>query len=247
MSDQLRSFLFAAATCLVCTISLTAASTGLKELQQRNIAMDRQKNILKSVGLINENVGYTHEEINKLYVDNIKSIWVDSNGFIVKKDQKAKKKLPVYIYMKNDRIESYILPIDSRGLWGRILGYLALKNDGSTIVGFTVYKHSETPGLGGEIEKRWFQKNFEGKKIVSRTGNFLSISIAKGGLINTVPENRRINYVDGISGATLTGKYLSSGLKDILLEYEPVSLKFRTKKLLRLTAEQTSRPGRKEK
>lgn len=247
MSDQLRSFLFAAATCLVCTISLTAASTGLKELQQRNIAMDRQKNILKSVGLINENVGYTHEEINKLYVDNIKSIWVDSKGSIVKKSQKAKKKLPVYIYMKNDRIESYILPIDSRGLWGRILGYLALKNDGSTIIGFTVYKHSETPGLGGEIEKRWFQKNFEGKKIVSRTGKFLSISIAKGALTDTVPEDRRMNVVDGISGATLTGKYLSSGLKDILLEYEPVSLKFRTKKLLRMTAEQTSRPGRKEK
>ena len=247
MSDQLKSFLFAAATCLVCTISLTAASTGLKELQQKNIAMDRQKNILKSVGLIDENVGYTQEEINKLYADNIKYIFVDSKGTIIKKDQKAKKKLPVYIYMKNDRIESYILPIDSRGLWGRILGYLALKNDGSTIAGFTVYKHSETPGLGGEIERRWFQKNFEGKKIVSRTGKFLSISIAKGGLTDTVPEDRRINYVDGISGATLTGKYLSSGLKDILLEYEPVSLKFRTKKLLRLTAEQTSRPGREEK
>jgi len=247
MSDQLRSFLFAAATCLVCTISLTAASTGLKGLQQKNIAMDRQKNILKSVALIHENVGYTHEEINKLYADNIKYIWVDSKGSIIKKDQKAKKKLPVYIYMKNDRIESYILPIDSRGLWGRILGYLALQNDGSTIVGFTVYKHSETPGLGGEIEKRWFQKNFEGKKIVNRTGNFLSISIAKSALTDTVPEDRRMNVVDGISGATLTGKYLSSGLKDILFEYEPVSLKFRTKKLLRLTAEQTSRPGRKEK
>jgi len=46
MSDQLKTILFAAATCLVCTISLTAASTGLKELQQKNIAMDRQKNIL---------------------------------------------------------------------------------------------------------------------------------------------------------------------------------------------------------
>jgi len=247
MSDQLRSFLFAAATCLVCTISLTAASTGLKELQQKNIAMDRQKNILKSVGLIQENVGYTHEEINKFYADNIKYIWVDSKGSIIKKDQKAKKKLPIYIYMKNDRIESYILPIDSRGLWGRILGYLALKNDGSTIAGFTVYKHSETPGLGGEIEKRWFQKNFEGKKIVNRTGNFLSISIAKGGVADTVPGDRRMNVVDGISGATLTGKYLSTGLKDILLEYEPVSLKFRTKKLLRLTAGQKNSPGREEK
>jgi len=247
MSDQLRSFLFAAATCLVCTISLTAASTGLKELQQKNIAMDRQKNILKSVGLIQENVGYTHEEINKFYADNIKYIWVDSKGSIIKKDQKAKKKLPIYIYMKNDRIESYILPIDSRGLWGRILGYLALKNDGSTIAGFTVYKHSETPGLGGEIEKRWFQKNFEGKKIVNRMGNFLSISIAKGGVADTVPGDRRMNVVDGISGATLTGKYLSTGLKDILLEYEPVSLKFRTKKLLRLTAGQKNSPGREEK
>ncbi|MCP4368246.1 MAG: FMN-binding protein [Deltaproteobacteria bacterium] len=247
MSDQLRSILFAAATCLVCTISLTAASTGLKGLQQKNIAMDRQKNILKSVGLIHDNVGYTHEEINKLYTDNIKYIWVDSQGSIINKDQKAPKKLPVYIYMKNDRIESYILPIDSMGLWGRILGYLALKNDGSTIAGFTVYKHSETPGLGGEIEKRWFQKNFEGKKIVNRKGNFLSISIAKGGIGDTVADDRRMNVVDGISGATLTGKYLSTGLRNILLEYEPVSLKFRTKKLLRLTTGQTSRPHRKEK
>jgi Na+-transporting NADH:ubiquinone oxidoreductase subunit C len=247
MSDRLRSFLFAAVTCLVCTISLTAASTGLKGFQQKNIAVDKQKNILKSVGLIDENAGYTFEEINRLYADNIKCIWVDSKGSIIKKGQKPKIELPVYIYMKNDRIESYILPINSRGLWGRIFGYLALKNDGSTIAGFTVYKHSETPGLGGEVEKRWFQKNFEGKKVVDRAGSFLSISIAKGDLKNTVPEDKRINYVDGISGATLTGKYLSSGLKDILLEYEPVSLKFRTKKLLRLAAGQKSCPVRKEK
>lgn len=247
MSDQLKSILFAAATCLVCTISLTAASTGLRGLQQKNIAIDRQKNILKSVGLLDENAGYTPEEINKIYVDNIKYIWVDSTGTIIKKEQKTKKKLPVYIYLKGDRIQSYIIPIDSRGLWGRILGYLALKNDGSTIAGFTVYKHSETPGLGGEIEKRWFQKNFEGKKIVSRAGNFLSISIAKGSLADTVPDDKRMNVVDGISGATLTGKYLSTGLKDILLEYEPVSLKFRTKKLMRLTTGQTNRSDREEK
>ncbi|MDY7038727.1 MAG: FMN-binding protein, partial [Thermodesulfobacteriota bacterium] len=200
MSDQLRSFLFAAATCLVCTISLTAASTGLKGLQQKNMAVDKQKNILKSVGLIDENAGYTFEEINREYAENIKCIWVDSKGSIIKKGQKIKTELPIYLYMKNDRIESYILPINSRGLWGRIFGYLALKNDGSTIAGFTVYKHSETPGLGGEVEKRWFQKNFEGKKVVDRAGSFLSISIAKGDVKETVPEVKRINYVDGISG-----------------------------------------------
>ena len=91
MSDQLKSFLFAAATCLICTISLTTASTGLKGLQQKNIAIDKQKNILKSVGLLDENTGFTPEEINQLYADNIKYIFVDSKGSIIKKGQPAKK------------------------------------------------------------------------------------------------------------------------------------------------------------
>jgi Na+-transporting NADH:ubiquinone oxidoreductase subunit C len=105
-------------------------------------------------------------------------------------------------------------------LWGKIFGYLALKSDGSTVTGFTVYKHSETPGLGGEIEKRWFQKNFEGKKILDKAGGFVSISIAKGFLPESFPKDKLPNYVDGISGATLTGKFLTTGLKDVLQAYE---------------------------
>ena len=70
-------------------------------------------------------------------------------------------------------------------------------------------------------------KNFSGKKIVDRQGDFVSVTIAKGKVENAVPQSRQPNYVDGISGATLTGKFLSQGLKDILLEYEPVSVEFR--------------------
>jgi Na+-transporting NADH:ubiquinone oxidoreductase subunit C len=36
--------------------------------------------------------------------------------------------------------------------------------------------------------------------------------------------------VDGISGATLTGRYLSEGLEETLMQYEPVSIIFRQKK-----------------
>ncbi|MBW2592814.1 MAG: FMN-binding protein [Deltaproteobacteria bacterium] len=247
MSDALKSFLFAAATCLICTLSLTAASTGLKGLQQKNIAIDRQKNILKSVGLLDETVKYTHAEISRQYADNIKCIRVDETGAILTNDQSAANELPVYLYMKGRQIEAYILPIDSQGLWGRILGYLALKNDGATIAGFTVYKHSETPGLGGEVEKQWFRKNFEGKKIVDHEGNFFSVAIAKGNIADTVDKDRRAHYVNGISGATLTGKYLSSGLKDILAAYEPVSLKFRSRQLLRLSGKEKTCPAKEEK
>jgi len=33
--------------------------------------------------------------------------------------------------------------------------------------------------------------------------------------------------VDGISGATLTGKFLNEGMKETLRRYEPVAIQFR--------------------
>jgi Na+-transporting NADH:ubiquinone oxidoreductase subunit C len=191
------------------------------------VIVDKQKNILRSVGLIQKEKTYSPERIARLYQDNIKIQWVDSNGQLNDETQRGETDIPLYIYLKNDEIQAYIVPINSRGLWGRILGYLAIENDGSTISGFTIYKHSETPGLGGEIEKEWFQKNFVGKKIVNRDGRFVSVGIAKGPIRDKIPPKQQSNYVDGISGATLTGKYLSAGIMEILNNYEPVSIKFR--------------------
>jgi Na+-transporting NADH:ubiquinone oxidoreductase subunit C len=227
MSSNTKSVLFAAVLCLVCSLLLTIASSGLKSYQVRNINLDRQKNLLKSAGLIDDQGDNTQAYIEKLYSENIKSLWVDSSGRIVKEPEKGEKALPIYLYIKENEIESYIVPIDAQGLWGKINGYLAISRDGSTISGFTVYKHSETPGLGGEIERSWFQKNFKGKKIVNKEGKFVSISVARGTVRDMIQEDLRANFVDGISGATLTGKFLSASMKDILKEYESVSVKFR--------------------
>ena len=229
MSNNSKSIIFSAVLCIVCSLLLTAAATGLKPYQQKNVALDMQKNILKSVGLIQENVLYSPEQIGQLYKDSIKKLWTDQNGGIIDESARSASSLPVYVYSKNNTIESYIIPIETRGLWGMIYGYMAVDTDGSTIKGFTVYKHSETPGLGGEIEKLWFQKNFEGKKIVDQGGNFVSISVAKGAVKDMSSKEKQTHYVDGISGATLTGKFLSAGLKDILTQYEPVAVKFRMK------------------
>ncbi|MFC1830350.1 FMN-binding protein, partial [Thermodesulfobacteriota bacterium] len=226
-----KSILFAAALSVVCSSLLTIASTGLKEYQLKNIALDKQKNILKSVGLVDVKKAPSPETINALYAKNIRQMWVDFDGKLVSEQEKGENDLSVYLYVLDDKIASYIIPVDSRGLWGRILGYLALKNDGATVSGFTVYGHSETPGLGGEIEKPWFQQNFSGKNILDSQGNLVSVTIAKGQVKDRVPEKRQPNFVDGISGATLTGKYLSGGLKKILIEYEPLSEKFRKKEV----------------
>jgi len=231
MSDRVKSILFAGALCLVISVLLTTASTGLQKYQQRNMLIDQHTNILKSVGLVRSDQRFTAEEIERLYRQYIRRIYVDPAGRLLQEAVDGEPDLPLYVYVKNDRVESYIVPINSRGLWGRIHGYLALEEDGSTIAGFTVYKHAETPGLGGEIEKEWFQKNWAGKKIVNREGDFVSIGIAKGEVEKLVPPDKQANYVDGISGATLTGKYLSAGIRETLQDYEPVSVRFRENRI----------------
>ncbi|MBW1747201.1 MAG: FMN-binding protein [Deltaproteobacteria bacterium] len=210
MSNYIKSFLFAAVLSLVCGSLLTLASTGLKEYQLENIELDKHKNILKSVGLLNGEDAVSQETVEQLYSENIGQIW-----------------LQVYLFSQQGKIQAYIIPIHSRGLWGKISGYMAIKNDGATISGFTVYSHQETPGLGGEVEKKWFQKNFQGKKILDDQGNFVAIAIAKGSVKERIPESRQKNFVDGISGASMTGKFLSAGLKQTLTEYEPFSERFR--------------------
>ena len=227
MSNRMKSILFAATLCLVCSVILTTASTGLKQFQEKNIQIDKHRNILISVGLLEKSRRYAADKIESLYNESIKALWVDPSGRLIDESQRGESDFPLYVYLKEGEIEAYIVPFNSRGLWGKIYGYLAVENDGSTISGFTVYKHSETPGLGGEIEKAWFQKNWVGKKIVDRGGEFVSISIAKGAVRDTIQPEERSHYVDGISGATLTGKYLTAGLKEVLENYEPVSIKFR--------------------
>lgn len=226
MPNALKSILFATVLCVVCSLLLTAASTGLQSYQQKNAEVDRQKNILLAFGIISEGQAVGSDRIQKLYRNNVKSMVVDESGRIVPEEARAPKDLPLYVYFKDDTLQAYVVPIDSKGLWGKIHGYLAIENDGATIRGFTVYKHQETPGLGGEIESRWFRKNFEGKKIVDASGDFVSIKIAKGSA-EGVAQDRQINYVDGISGATMTGKFLTEGMKEVLKEYEPVAVQFR--------------------
>jgi Na+-transporting NADH:ubiquinone oxidoreductase subunit C len=230
MSSHLKSIVFAALLCVVCSILLTAASTGLSSFQQRNIAVDRQKNILLALGIITDDQELDSHRIINLYQTNVRNLWVNAQGGLVPAEKHTVADLPLYCYVQENAIQAYAVPVDTRGLWGPIHGYLAIDSDGDTIRGFTVYQHQETPGLGGEIESRWFRKNFQGKKIVNQQGQFVSIQVAKGKAAEVVPGPRQANYVDGISGATMTGKFLSAGLKQILTEYEPVAINFRHKK-----------------
>jgi len=241
MSDGAKSILFALVLCLVCSLVLTGASVGLRPYQRQNVRVDRQKNVLKSVGLVQPDKRYTAAEIFRLFADHIRCLHVSASGERLPHDTTNPRELAVYLNVRPDNtIANYIIPINTKGVWGDIKGYLAMKEDGKTIAGFTVYKHSETPGLGGEIEKKWFQENFVGKKIVNPANQFVAVSVAKGEVEDRISPDKQIHYVDGISGATLTGNYLSRGLHEVLRQYEPVSIRFRQDEIRKVPADQES-------
>ncbi len=199
------TFGFAAVVCIACSLVVSSAATLLRDRQAANVRLDIQKNILSSVGLLPEGK-VTREQIESLYSSRIEERKIDAGSLFVRKD--------------GDKIEAYAFPVSGKGLWSTIYGYMALEPDCITVKGVTFYKHGETPGLGGEIEKAWFLDNFKGKRIVDAKGALAPIIVAKGKAADTVPAGDQFHAVDGLSGATLTGRGVMKFLAADLARYE---------------------------
>ncbi|MCF6237913.1 MAG: NADH:ubiquinone reductase (Na(+)-transporting) subunit C [Candidatus Marinimicrobia bacterium] len=216
---------FAAAVTMVCSILLASAATLLKERQDQNIEFDIKYNILSVLELI-ESKDVEAEKIFALYDNSVKTFVVDLDGKLVAGrkaedvDPKAEPDLlPVYARQDGDEITAYCIPTQGKALWSTVKGYIALEKDLNTIKGITFYSHGETPGLGGEIDKKWFTDAFKGKKILNTDGQIVSVQIIKGKMRSGEKDPQ--HKVDGISGATLTGNGLNEFIKATLEKYEP--------------------------
>ncbi len=221
MHSDAYTFRFAAIVTIVCSVLLAGAATILKPRQIENEKLDMKKNILVSAGIHSEQGEFSRSEITDLYKKYIRKFSVNKEGVSVPEAEAADDKetdvLSLYKYEKDGKISAYIIPVSGKGLWSTIYGYIALGADCNTVEGITFYKHGETPGLGGEISKTWFSDNFKGKQIFDSAGNLVSINVAKGKYTGSEPQHN----VDGISGATLTGRGVSHFLKTELEKYKP--------------------------
>ncbi len=206
---------FMAGITIILGFLLSFAATSLKAKQDFNIEIDMKKNILRSLNIpTDQSQKLSQDDIQKLYDKEITTLNIDENG--MKSDDGV---LSVYITTDGKQPTGYSIPISGKGLWSTIYGYIALEPDGNTVKGITFYQHGETPGLGGELEKDWFTSNYIGKHIYSDEGELVSIEIVKG----QVNQNdiKAIHQVDGISGATLTGKGMNQFIAQDLNIYKP--------------------------
>jgi len=224
------TFMYAAIMVVIAAAILSSAAIGLKPRQDKNIEIEKKQNILTSVnkGLNAANAAdkttYIETEyakyITNKYIVNTKGDKVEGDAFTVDlhKEQAVAveaRKLPVFECKDDDGSIKYVLPIRGKGLWGPIWGYIALENDMNTIFGANFDHKGETPGLGAEINQKWFSKPFSGKKLFDESGKFVSIQVVKGGA-----DANDIHGVDAISGGTITSKGLEAMLHDNLSLYE---------------------------
>jgi Na+-transporting NADH:ubiquinone oxidoreductase subunit C len=119
------------------------------------------------------------------------------------------------------------------GLWDAIYGYLAIKNDGDTVIGISWYDQKETPGLGANIAEPEWQSQFPNKKIFQESPNGetdfktapLGITVVKGKVSEVLGDSTKaLSAVDGMAGATLTGNGVTNAYRDVLAAYRPFLL-----------------------
>ncbi|MDP2653560.1 MAG: NADH:ubiquinone reductase (Na(+)-transporting) subunit C [Candidatus Omnitrophota bacterium] len=229
------TFLFAVIVCVVSGVMLSAVSEGFRARQELNMAMDVKKNILKAV-VLKEPIPpkAAQQDILKVFESKIEEHVIDGQGNVMEGRKPADIKdretgvYPMYIYKEDARIMAYAFPIVGQGLWSTLYGYLALEPDAVTVRGITFYKHGETPGLGGEIEKDWFQNNFKGKKVWSiKESKLTPIVVLKGRVVDHAHGDSAEHSVDGITAATLTGNGVTEMMDKWLRIYEPYLSKAR--------------------
>lgn len=214
---------------------LALAASALRERQQFNEEVNVKRNILMAVGVLDRDREMELEEIDAMYQESVQSFAVDPEGTIVEgvsgesldlevvlqNPDTSQHRYPVFVATDAGGSTVYAIPVFGKGLWSTLYGYLALEADLETVRGMTFYAHGETPGLGAEIEQAWFQDNFVGKKIYD-AGALRTIQVVKGTVENRIQDpGERDYFVDGISGATITGRGVSNLLETKVALYEP--------------------------
>lgn len=226
-NSNLYTFIYASVMVIVVAAVLSFTALKLKPLQEANVRIEKMQDILASVQIKTsvENAESDFEKyITKSFVVDAQGKEVQGTAFDINLKQEYKKEmkdrqLPVYEATLADGSKKTVFPLRGTGLWGPIWGYISLEADLNTIYG-AVFDHAkETPGLGAEINKSWFQKPFSGKTLFDGD-KFVSITVHKGGKGSAAAAGDTKHGVDAISGGTITSKALQKMIFDCMGSYK---------------------------
>ena len=221
-----NTLIVAAGLSIVCSVLVSSTAVLLQPQQLRNREINRQTIILQVAGLYQPgaNIGDLYARIEPRMVDLASGEYVDlidprdfdaltaardpELGIAIPEEidianiRRRAIYSPVYLVKVDGVIDQIILPVYGSGLWSTMYGYLALANDGSTVRGLSFYEHAETPGLGDQVDDARWRAQWPGKQVYGDDDN-PRIEVIRG---NVRDGSSALHQVDGLSGATLTGR-----------------------------------------
>lgn len=232
----LYTLLFAAVVCVACALPIAWAAVTLRPRQERNARIDRLEKVLAVAGITNADEKLTAEQVEARFAQAVVPRAIElATGAIAdgvdpgQYDQRRAMnssttsqpapdnparvlRVPtvgvVYEIRRGDSLQMIVLPIEGYGLWSTMYGYLALDGDARTVAGITFYEHGETAGLGGEIENPRWQAKWIGRQALDEAGT-VQLEVIKG---QAGPPAADPYRVDGLSGATITARGVTSTL-----------------------------------
>ena len=194
LNTNSNAYIIIYSTVLVVIVAFLLAfvSSSLKDKQEANVKLDKEKQVLNSLNLRDKSDTEAHALYEK----------------IVKFDEKQN----LFVCTLENGETKYVFPMKGMGLWGGISGYIALDADKNTVFGAYFNHESETAGLGAEIkDSRAWQEKFIGKKVFDGNHN-VALSVVKN---VEQPEYQ----VDCVTGATLTSNGVSEMLQKGFAQY----------------------------
>lgn len=235
---NLYTIIFAIGMVIIVGTLLAAIDSSLKDKIKTNKILEKQQNILYAIG-INNNEGnsvsfvstdqapslFDEYIVSQIYIQGNKII-EDNEAYLIEvkkekalaKDPTYDRRLPLFI-ADRDGVRYYVAPIRGKGLWDAIWAYIAM-DENMMILGAYFDHKAETPGLGANINQRFFMDDFIGEKLLDENENFKGIKVSK---TNLDPRNeiKDDHEVDAIAGSTITGDGVSAMIKSDLRLYIP--------------------------
>ena len=184
-----HTLLVASCLCMVCSILVSTAAVTLQSRQRENKKLDIQKNVLLAANIL-PSPRPSREDIQRLFRRIEKVGEGERQVYLVREEG-------------SERVTTLVLPIQGKGLWSTLYGFLAMEADTRTVVGIGFYQHGETPGLGGEVDNPQWKNSWRGKKIMDDGGQPI-LQVIKGAVDKSSSEAYR--QIDGLSGATITSR-----------------------------------------
>lgn len=221
---------FATAICVVCGVVVSTAAVQLADRQQANARLDKNRKVLEAAGLaepgarlaaeevaerfaaieakvIELGTGAEAPEIDPAIFDQQEAASDPERSRRAPRNRALVQRVPEHalVYELRDgegRLEKVILPVEGKGLWSTLYGFIALESDLQTVGGLIFYAHKETPGLGGEVDNPSWKAKWPGRKVFGEEGE-PEIRVIKGA---AGPPSEAPHRVDGLSGATITSR-----------------------------------------